>query len=186
MKVVVVGINHSHQFSVITMDSVSPNAARVEREQKQLFRDRIRQLIAQHRAQLVGEEVDSASLVERRVIASQNDVIAYDVARECNVRYEEIDMTVEEREKKDIPTNGYSTEDPMFSAEQTASWNKERERVMVEKTCKKATSLDVVLLVCGRDHMNGLAQLFCDARHDVQRFDVTSEDWFIDPYNWEP
>ena len=155
--------------------------AHIQRDQQQCFRDWIRQIIVQHGVQLVGEEADFAYLIQQGFIKTQKDVIAYDVACECNVKYEEID-SMKEREKKSIPA--YSINDSQHSNEQKDRWNKQRERDWFEKTWKKASGLDVVLLICGRKHKDRLAQLFCDAGHDVQLFDVTSEDWFIDSSNW--
>lgn len=156
MQVVIVGLDHALQLSVIVQQNVDARQAEIERQQKSLYRQRVAGILRERNAQFVGEEMDSQTIIpewdrERRSVyeflkdqggtpvppTERIEPIAKQVAAEVGCTYAEIDMPLGERNRRGIPRD-YTDEAGCYQSGERARWNQERENWMAERTLERA------------------------------------------------
>jgi hypothetical protein len=150
--------------------AIGDEIVRLEAAQKVSFANTLERLIKARRAQFVGEEAKHG-----------DEAVASLVAHDMGARYANIEMPPVERERRGIPTD-YTNERRPYSTEQRADWNREREDHMVKTALAEAGDAESILILCGREHTDSLALRFQQAGHDVERYDVNQEDWYVE--NW--
>ena len=204
MKVIVAGIDHSHQLSVVGHENIDPQAAQVERDQKEHFKMWLRDIVSEWHVQFIGEEIDSDTSIKKREAdrrwayelsksiglnpiepTEPIEVIGRQVATErgCEYEEEEVDLCLAERRCRNIPID-YTDENSNYSLEQKAGWHREREDHMFRKTIEKKAGADVILIICGYEHAENLAKLFENAGNATKTLYLSQENWFIDHHDW--
>lgn len=141
----------------------------LEREQKKAFAQTIHQTIQEENAQFVGEEGEHGV-----------SLIAAVEAQRLGCKHINIEMTPAERAQKGIP-HDYTNPSP-YTKEQKESWNSEREEHMVQRAISGAGSSESIVILCGRDHSDSLAERFRTLEHDVEISDLNEEEWYVE--NW--
>ncbi|MCZ6491705.1 MAG: hypothetical protein O7A06_14405, partial [Acidobacteria bacterium] len=63
MKVLIVGLKHRLQLSAIVMENVDSRPAGIERQQKEQFKQRLRELVEQQGVHFIGEEMEAATSI---------------------------------------------------------------------------------------------------------------------------
>lgn len=163
----VVGCNHGiqsrHQdadgpFSVLFED---PPEAKC---QKSHFARLIDEIIKGRSIQFIGEEW-----------GLQETSIAREVAADA-VRWVNINTTLNELTTMGIPTD-YTTKGK-YTAHQAAQWNREREQVMFRKVQDSRGDARELLVVCGFEHLQPLANLFRTIENCVATIDYREFSWY--------
>jgi hypothetical protein len=91
-----------------------------------------------------------------------------------------IEMTEAERARREIPLDYADNEG--YTPERRTQWNAERERYMTEEFARKIGTAKSALIICGSEHVRGIADLVTTAGHVVTgRDDVTTKPWFQPP-----
>lgn len=168
MNILVVGLMHQLQSTapIYTGDK----AIELEEGQKRQYGEMLDRIIKERAVQFIGEETKHGT-----------DSIAQRIARRQKREYANIEMEPTERQAKGIPL-GYADEDSSLPPEEINRQHKVRERHMFDKTIKEAGGAEGVLILCGRIHTDALAQLFKEAGHTVETYDVNKEGWYIEDW----
>ena len=168
MRVLILGLNHQIQWVRIFSRSSTGELERFEKDQKDRFRQLLRNKIADRKAQFVGEETKHGEP---------------SIAEEVSVspcRYANIEMSPEERAERKI-TGNYEN-DPNVTPEERAQFNREREEYMFKKATAEARDAESIIVICGRQHTPALANRFREAGHNVEEADTQSEPWYIEDW----
>jgi hypothetical protein len=169
VRVLIFGINHQIQWVRIWSYSSSGVLERFERGQKDQFRELLRKKIVERGVQFIGEETKHGELS-----------IAQEICTSGGCRYANIEMPLDERAERTIPTN-YET-DPNVPQEQKARFHQQREQYMFEKAVAEAGNAENMIVICGRYHTSALAYRFREAGHRVDETDIQSEPWYIEDW----
>lgn len=187
MRMIIVGLNHNIQLAEIWKLGI--DQGQIEEDQKKRFRQMLEAIVKEREIQFIGEEMDVAAFWEthKRVMGNlglptmqlpaQAQTIACQVANLLGCHYAEIDMTLEERNARNIPRD-YTDDDSPYPAEQKRKWNEEREQYMVEQAFKNVDDAQNVLILCGSNHAENLSELFRQAGHEVETRYVRDERWY--------
>lgn len=168
MNVFVVGLNH--QIQQRTIRSYGEEIVRLETDQKVQFANVLERIIRERHVQFVGEEAEHGV-----------EAIAGRVASDLGSRYANIEMPPAERERRSIPRD-YTKKDSPYSAEQKLVWQRQREDHMFERAFAEAGEAESVLILCGREHTEPLAERFRQAGHSVEQYDVNREGWYVEDW----
>lgn len=168
MKVLIIGLNH--QIQPENIRSIGPGIEQLEREQKDAFAQTIRDFIQAENAQFVGEEAEHGT-----------SLIAEVEARRLGCNHVNIEMTPAERAKRGIPPD-YTDPSRPYTKEQREGWNSEREKHMVQSAISGAGTSERIIILCGRDHSNALAERFRELEHDVESSDLDEEKWYVEDW----
>jgi hypothetical protein len=168
MKILVVGL--MHQLQSTTPIYTEGKAADLEKEQKRQYEEMLDRVIKGRGVQFIGEEAKHGT-----------GSIAHQIARRQGREYANIEMEPAERQAKGIPP-AYPDEESSLPPEEINRRHKIRESHMFDKTIKQAGSAESVLILCGRIHADALAQLFKEAGHTVETYDVNKEGWYIEDW----
>jgi hypothetical protein len=133
------------------------------REQKEHFARRVRELIATEHVTFIGEEADRDLTMQASLLCE---------------RWHPIDMSKEERERREIPFD-YIDKAEKYTAENRARWDAEREQYMFQQVQENRGNAPTILVICGSNHMNALVSLFRQVGDDVMPpEDITKAPWF--------
>jgi hypothetical protein len=156
--ILVVGLDHFLQSQPELCLTVAGLEA--ERQQKQQFETLVRQLIRDNGVELVAEEgtFDAACLGCR-------------LAQELGLQYVNITMPQADRDRLGI-TNDYEDDEDTKAAAVNAF-----EQYMIERV-KAHGAAEVILVLCGRLHIDALRSAFENSGHAVKTYDVADYDWF--------
>ena len=168
MQIFIVGIRHQIQSAEIQCWSCGRHQA-FEQEQKDRFASLLRENIAEHGVQIVVEEA-----------SHEGDTITKIVCERLKCQYVNIDMPLDERNVQGIPA-GYN-ENPDTAPGDCKRWNREREEYMAARAIAEAGSVASMMVICGRGHMQALAERFECVGHKVEMCDLRDQPWYID--NW--
>jgi hypothetical protein len=139
---------------------------RCEHKTKEQFYELTRKIIQAKKIQFVGEECKPNQRTIPRVLASEFD---------CG--YAEIDMPLEERERRGVARNyqelGEQERDRVYVI---------REGYMVERIYSESTVEMHKLIVCGAEHMKGLLARLAEHGEEPLSRDLTKEDWVLEIY----
>ena len=136
----------------------------VECTTKKRFYDLTSEIMQREGIQFVGEECKPGQRTIPRVVAS-----------ECACSYTEIDMPLQERERRGIPRNYQGLGEP----ERVRGYAM-REDFMVERTYSQSTVDTNKLIVCGGEHLKGLETRFAQRGETVVTRNLTSEEWVVE------
>ena len=194
MKVLILGYNHQIALSAPVDNLVNAN---FQKEQKEQFKQLLLELVKQHGIQFIGEEMDadwwipnSRERMQRENKSQQGkaldpstpiEVIGHQVAKMCRIIYAEVDIPVAERAQRGIPED--YEDDQKHSPEEIAGWYRVREESMFQQTMANAGEAQSVLVICGRQHLEGLAKLFRNSSCTVEVLDLKNEPWYIEDWN---
>ena len=155
----VVGLDHFWQN---VEDRCWTDAGKMEeKQQKAELTDFLRKIIREHRVELIAEE----GKLDGRCLGSV-------LARESGTGYIDITMPIAERERRGVRTPDYDREE---STRKTAY--KVFEQYMFERV--QAENNNVVLVMVGRRHSEGLASLFRGAPSKVTTYDINDCGWYL-------
>ena len=186
-NVYILGINHKLQISEVL--SFGAELMQVEQAQKREFKELLESLVKDFQIQFLGEEMEIESLWKERCEFLKNlatevgkpvpglakfETVAAQIARNIGCDYAEIDMTLQERNRRGIPRN-YTEE---ASMEEKERWNQVREEHMIEKTLRLARKFSNILIVCGSDHVDRLGMHFQQLGHVIVTRYVRDEPWY--------
>jgi hypothetical protein len=169
--VTIIGCDHMHQRKWQRCFGDERLVA-FEADQKKRFYEFIFDQRRVRQATLICEEIEQGC-----------DSFAKDLAESQGVAYANVDMPVEERQRRGIPLN-YSDDGAPYAAEQIARWHSEREHFMVETVrAAQQNGRQPTLLICGRLHRERIAEILRNRGTDVQVIDLADCDSFSD--KWE-
>jgi hypothetical protein len=163
----VVGLNH--QFQTRDVLSGGDDIERLEREQKGNFAQYVARMIDERRVGFIGEEAQHGV-----------PLIAEKVASDLDIHHANIEMPRTERASRRIPED-YTRRDRPYTDEQRANWHREREQYMFDQVVQKA-ACDSVLVLCGREHTEALADRFRQSGHKIETYDLNREHWYIEDW----
>ena len=138
----------------------------VERKTKERFYELTKNVIESERIQFVGEECKCGQQTIPRVLAA-----------ELGCSYAEIDMPVQERDRR-----GIARDYQRLGEEERTRVYSIREEYMVQRVYSESNVGMHKLVVCGAEHLNGLESLFLQSGEQVSTHDLTKEDWVLEIY----
>jgi hypothetical protein len=118
-------------------------------------------IISKNRIRFVGEECKRGAKTIARIVAG-----------ELACPYDEIDMPLEER-----ANHGIARDYQLSGAPEVDRVYKLREQYMFDKITSKSGFDGEKLIVCGAEHLKGLAARFTSHGQIVDVRDLTKEDW---------
>lgn len=164
MQILIVGVDHELQAPGVQIIS-SDEMPKIAEQDKARFKQLLIDLVQDRGITFIGEEEQP-----------QRHTIAREVTQQLGVRHEFIDMPLEERTRRGIP-RGYSR-NPAISSQQRKAYHSQREQYMVCRTEELTAPSEHCIVVCGLDHMDGLAELFGRSGHPVERKNVEEQRGF--------
>jgi hypothetical protein len=170
VRVLIIGINHQVQSNKICSSSTSGKLERFEQDQKDRFRELLREKIAEHGIQLVAEEANHGF-----------ESIAETLCKATTIRYFNIEMKPEERDRRRIPP-GYQDEGSTVSEEEKRRGNVEREEYMVQELLTAVGEAHSVLVICGRFHTAGIVSRLEPLGHIVEVQDILDQSWYVEDW----
>jgi hypothetical protein len=138
----------------------------MERKTKEQFYDLTKHVIESERIDFVGEECKHDQKTIPRALAT-----------ELGRRYAEIDMPVEERDRRGIARDYQSLGEDV----RTSVYNM-REDHMVQRVYLESSISLRKLIVCGAEHLKGLEARFKQEGEHLTTRDLTKEDWVLEIY----
>jgi hypothetical protein len=152
------GLNHFLQNLPAQCSTIS--GIEDEKQQKAYLRNALQQMIAAHGVDHIADEA--------KVV---HESLGYEVAQGFGLPYTNITMPLGERERHGIRTPGYNRNpDDLQRAYRVF------EKFMFDRI--KAANREVTLVLCGRRHLQGLADLFRTAKDDVKTYDIYDYEWY--------
>jgi hypothetical protein len=137
-----------------------------ELKTKKRFYELTKDVISTERIEFVGEECRGGQKTIPRVLAGELG---------CN--YAEIDMPVEERDRR-----GIARDYQRLGEEERARVYSIRENYMVQRVYSESNVSIRKLIVCGAEHLKGLQSQFLQSGEQVSTYDLTKEDWVLEIY----
>jgi hypothetical protein len=136
---------------------------KVERETKEQFYELTKNVIESEGIQFVGEECKKGQKTIPRILAT-----------ELGCRYAEIDMPIEERDRRGIPRDYQSLGEEV----RTSVYNL-RENHMLQRVYSESNIGERKLIVCGAEHLKGLEARLRQSEGQLTKRDLTREDWVL-------
>lgn len=158
-RVRIVGLDHFLQF--LEPRCWTRDGKQSEAEQKRQFYQWLRELAAQEKIELIAEEADP----ERQFLGAV-------LARELALPYVNIAMPRNEWKKHGVTWSHLTT-----SLDSRAFAYRQFERYMCEQV--EARAEQVIMVMCGRNHIAGLQQVLSSHGHQVLIYDVYNCQWFV-------
>lgn len=170
MQILIVSVNHQIQPRMIKGASSDGSVEAFERGQKESFVRLLQTEIRERRIEFVGEEAryDEETMAQR-------------ICELENWRYANIDMTPQERERRNIPP-GYADEGSKLPEAEIIRCHREREKYMCQKALSEAGISKSILLICGRVHAAAMAKELGRQGHKVEIVDLLDQSWYVE--NW--
>jgi hypothetical protein len=166
VNILILGVNHQIQRPFGSSD---PKAVAFVRQQKEQFVQLLRDEIRQRRIQFVGEEANHLE-----------ESIAKAVCAEEGCVYANIEMEPDERKSRGIPRD-YNESKTLPQAEKDRL-NREREDFMRDSVHYGASGASTVLVICGHNHSESLANDFRSQGHAVEIDDLRNRNWYIEDW----
>jgi hypothetical protein len=170
MRILIIGINHQIQPIKNFIHSTSGALEKFEQDQKDHFRELLRTKMSELVVELVGEETKHG-----------DESVAERLCEGQSIRYVNIEMTPDERSRRNIPA-GYQEEGSNVSAEEQQRGNREREEYMAQKIHTLAGSAGSALLICGRSHGVPIASALEALGHTVEIADLLDSGWYVEDW----
>src|SRR5262249_55242179 len=140
--------------------------AELERNQKNAYRQQVRDFLASSPITFIGEEEQEGKAL---------------FAAGLGVEHEPIDMPLVERERLGIP-KGYACDPAIIEADKQR-FHRTRERYMFDRCVRAETAHREILVICGMEHIAGLQHLFREGGHDVVQVRTVRE-WLAEEQTW--
>ena len=140
-----------------------------EQGQKERFDQLLREQVHERGIQFIGEEARYG-----------DESIAERMCGQVNCRYKNIEMTTEERQRRNIPAGYY--EDPNLPDDEKARCNREREGYMSNMAIRGAGEAESILLICGRIHTEPIAARLEGLGHSVETIDLRGQAWYVEDW----
>jgi len=156
----VVGCNHGIQPR--DQDALFGDTSQA-RDQKSHFTTLIEEIIKGHKIQFVGEEWGLQETTIARASAGNG------------VRWANINTSREDLREMGIPPDYLKGE---YSSGQKAQWNRQREQVMLRKIQEYKGDTERLLVVCGFEHLQPLAELLLKINTSVATIDYRNLSWY--------
>ena len=169
MRIHILGINHQVQPADIRSWSSNGSLQKFEQEQKDRYAELVEKLIAKTGAQIVAEETQHGL-----------DTVTKRVCDRVKCRPANIEMPPDERATRGIPA-GYN-ENPDTPSLDRERWNREREEYMAAKAMTEAGEAESAIVICGRMHVQPLAEKFSKAGHGVETSDLQDQPWYVEDW----
>lgn len=134
------------------------------REQKAHFAGLIKQVIQEGGIQFVGEEWGRSEITTAHAIANTHQI-----------PWSNINTSLEDLDGLGIP-HGYVKAD--FSEAQKKHWHSQREQTMLRKLKENRREAQNILIVCGFDHMESIADLLRRESLVAKILDYRKEGWY--------
>jgi hypothetical protein len=170
MRILVIGINHQIQPTKNFSHSTSGALEGFEQDQKAHFRELLRTKMAELSVGLVGEETKHG-----------DQSVAGKLCESQSIPYVNIEMTPDERSRRNIPA-GYQEEGSTLSIAEQQRGNREREEYMAQRLHETAGSVTSALLICGRSHVEVIALRLETLGQTVEIADLQDSDWYIEDW----
>ena len=170
MRVLIVSVNHQIQPAQVKGASTDGSVEAFERKQKESFVLMLQTEIRERGIRFIGEEARHGE-----------PTIAQKVCGFENCHYANIEMTPQERERRNIPPSYTDDRSNLPEAEKTRC-NREREEYMCAKALAEAGGADSILIICGRTHAEAIAAKLRHLGHDVEPVDLRDQTWYVE--NW--
>jgi hypothetical protein len=138
----------------------------VEIKTKEKFYELVKNVVESERIQFVGEECKRGQKTIARVLAT-----------ELQCSYAEIDMPIEERDRRGIARDYQK----LGEEERNRVYNV-REEYMVQSVYSESSVDTRKLIVCGAEHLKGLESRFLRTVEQVSKRDLRIEDWVLEVY----
>jgi hypothetical protein len=138
----------------------------VEFKAKEQFYELTKNVIESERIQFVGEECRRGQRTIPRVVAT-----------ELGCSYAEIDMPIEERNRR-----GISREYQSLGEEERNRVYNIREDYMLQEVYSKSNVCMRKLIVCGAEHSRGLELRFSRHGEQISKRDLTKKNWVLEIY----
>lgn len=133
------------------------------KEQRDYFRQLVGRILIDGKVELVAEEWGCPSETSAELLAGKH-----------MVRYININTSLEDLDALGIP---HDYIDPIkYTAEQRLEWLRRRERFMLERIRDARGPAEVLLIICGFDHLDQLAKQLGDGER-VNQVDYRKEKW---------
>ncbi len=157
--IIIIGLDHFLQ----NLDSVcsTPAGKESEKTQKDSLTELLERMTREKAVELVAEEAK----LERECLGSI-------VARWHGCRHINITMPQPVRTALNIPENY------QHNPKTEALAHRHFEQYMFEQVEQLCQSVKIILVMCGRIHLDAMARLFSGAAHSVETFDVRNAEWF--------
>lgn len=169
MRIHILGINHQVQPADIRSWGSNGLPQKFEQEQKERYAALVETLIAKTGAQIVVEETQHGL-----------DTVTKRVCDRVKCRPANIEMPPAERTARGIPA-AYN-ENPDTAPDDRERWNREREEYMVTKAMAEAGDAESAIVICGRMHVQALAERFSEAGHTVETTDLQDQPWYVEDW----
>ena len=157
----VVGCDHAVQSADPVPFLLDSAAVNVQRDH--LCRT-VERMLSDKKVELVAEEWGRPS-----------ESFAQVLSRKYRIRYVDINTSFEDLDALKIPRDYIN---PIkYTKEQIEGWLQKRERFMLDKIHKSRETAKMVLVICGLDHLEPLAEQLVD-RERVIPVDYRNEDWY--------
>lgn len=170
MQVLIISVNHQIQPRLIKGGSSDGSVEAFERGQKERFAQLLQTKIRERSMEFLGEEA-----------RYDEETIAQKICELENCRYANIDMTPEERERRNIPP-GYADEGSKVCEAEIARCHREREQYMCQKALAETGESKSILLICGRTHAGPMNRELERRGHSVEIIDLKDQSWYVE--NW--
>ena len=158
--ILVVGCDHGIQYGE---DPLCDTPAKTQ--QKARFAGLVDGMIKDNEIEFVGEEWGLEERSAAHVIAESSS----------QVLWANINTSFAELAEMRIP-NDYA--DGHYTAEQKAEWNRQREQVMIRKLLEHRGTANRMVVVCGFDHMEALAESLRRICKCAKAVDYRRRDWY--------
>ncbi len=149
--------------------STNGNVEAFERDQKERFGQLLREHVRERGVQFVGEETRYGEISIAQTVCGQE-----------GCRHANIDMTSEERRRRNIPP-GYYEDADLPEAEKT-SCNQEREEYMSNRVLAEAGEAESVLVICGRLHTEAVAAHLRKLGQAAEITDLRAQSWYVEDW----
>jgi hypothetical protein len=169
MRIHILGINHQVQPEDTRSWGSNGLPQKFEQGQKERYAALVENLIANTGAQIVAEEAQHGL-----------DTVTKRVCDRVKCRPANIEMPPDERTARGIPP-AYN-ENPQTAPRDRERWNREREEYMAAKAIKEAGEAESLLVICGRMHVQPLAERFSKDGHTVDTSDLQDHSWYVEDW----
>jgi len=134
------------------------------KEQKAHFAELIQEIIQTDKIQFVGEEWGLREITTAHALADTHEI-----------PWSNINTSLDDLDRLEIP-HGYAKAN--FTEAQKKRWHSQREQIMLRKLKEKRGEAQNILIVCGFDHVEGLADLLGQESVVVKTVDYRKKRWF--------
>jgi hypothetical protein len=160
-EIVIVGCNHGIQTE--DADAVFGDSEQVT-QQKRQFTSLIESLIKENEIEFVAEEWSLANASSAHKLADAN-----------KKSWANINTTLAELDEMKIPRDYIHG---AYSPEQKQQWTRQREGVMVKKLREGRGAATNLLVICGFEHVEPLADMLREDCDTVERVDYRQQQWY--------